>query len=79
MKWFQILWLANVLCFIPCAHAYIDPGSGSFMLQMLVASLIGGSLTIKMYFKNIKEKLKNLFCRTKHSKVSRENTSENET
>lgn len=51
-----------LLCFtIPSAYAYIDPGSGSFMLQMLIASLIGASFTIKAYFKTIKEKIKTLF------------------
>lgn len=48
------------LAFIPCAHAYIDPGSGSFLLQMALASIIGGLLTIKMYFNSFKAKLKSI-------------------
>ena len=47
--------------FCQTAQAYIDPGSGSFMLQMLIATLIGASLTIKMYFAQLKHKFKTLF------------------
>lgn len=76
MKWFQILWLANLLCFIPCAHAYIDPGSGSFMLQMLIASLIGASFTIKTYFKTIKAKIANLLSCKKGLKENKKEEEE---
>jgi hypothetical protein len=34
--------------------AYLDPGSGSFMIQMIIASLVGISFFIKMFWKNIK-------------------------
>jgi hypothetical protein len=34
---------------------YLDPGSGSFILQLLIASLVGGLLLVKIYFKKIKE------------------------
>jgi hypothetical protein len=37
------------------AHAYIDPGSGSYFLQAVVAILAGLSLTIKVYWRRIKE------------------------
>ena len=32
------------------AHAYIDPGTGSFILQMLIASLLGALFTVKLWF-----------------------------
>jgi hypothetical protein len=34
--------------------AYLDPGSGSYMLQMLVAGLFGASVGIKTFWKQIK-------------------------
>jgi hypothetical protein len=34
--------------------AYIDPGSGSFFVQMLVAGVLGASVTIKTFWKQIK-------------------------
>ncbi len=64
MKATVVCLLLSLFAFAPCAHAYIDPGSGSFLLQMLLASLIGGMLTIKLYFNSFKAKLKSLFCST---------------
>jgi hypothetical protein len=36
------------------AHAYIDPGSGSFFVQMLLAGLLGAGMAIKAYWHRIK-------------------------
>ena len=32
---------------------YLDPGSGSFILQILVASLLGALFVVKAYWKKI--------------------------
>ncbi len=32
------------------AYAYIDPGTGSFFLQLLIAGIIGAAFTIKLYW-----------------------------
>lgn len=34
--------------------AYLDPGSGSFILQLLVASLLGGLVALRMSWSKIK-------------------------
>ena len=37
------------LAFTPItAYAYLDPGTGSFILQMLIASVLGGLLYAKL-------------------------------
>ena len=36
------------------SHAYIDPGSGSYVLQLLVASFFAVVFTVKMFWRNIK-------------------------
>jgi len=36
------------------AFAYLDPGTGSYIFQVLVATLIGGLFTVKMYWQKIK-------------------------
>jgi len=36
------------------AAAYIDPGSGSFFVQMLLAGLLGAGMVIKTYWQRIK-------------------------
>ncbi|MEE2962012.1 MAG: hypothetical protein VYA34_14855 [Myxococcota bacterium] len=36
------------------AHAYIDPGTGSFIVQMLIASILGAVFTVKLWIGSIK-------------------------
>lgn len=36
------------------AHAYLDPGTGSIILQVLMAGLLGALFTIKSLWRNIK-------------------------
>jgi len=33
---------------------YLDPGSGSFLIQLLLAALLGGAFAIKIYWKKLK-------------------------
>ena len=33
--------------------AYLDPGSGSFLLQIILAALLGGAFAIRMYWKKL--------------------------
>jgi hypothetical protein len=33
--------------------AYLDPGTGSYMLQMLLALLVGGAFALKVFWKRI--------------------------
>jgi hypothetical protein len=35
-------------------HEYLDPGSGSFLIQLLIAGIVGAGFIIKMYWKKIK-------------------------
>lgn len=35
-------------------HAYLDPGSGSFLLQLLLAALLGGLFVLRSYWSRIK-------------------------
>jgi len=36
------------------AHAYLDPGTGSIMLQMLLGGVAGGAVVMKLYWARIK-------------------------
>ena len=36
------------------AHAYIDPGTGSFLIQGIIAAVIGVSVTVKLFWNRIK-------------------------
>lgn len=35
-------------------HPYLDPGSGSILIQVLIAGLLGGAFLIKSYWSKIK-------------------------
>lgn len=49
----SVLVLAFSFTVIPVANAYIDPGSGSFIIQMLVGAALGASLAIKVFWRRI--------------------------
>jgi len=43
--------LLALLVFQQPAHAYIDPGTGSLILQGLVAMFVGAAFTLKTFFR----------------------------
>jgi len=51
-----VLLLAIGMCLTVCrpAEAYIDGGSGSYLLQILLATAFGASFAIKSTFRNLK-------------------------
>lgn len=46
-------------------NAYLDPGSGSYFIQLLIASLMGALFVLGTYRKKIIQIIKNLFSRQK--------------
>ena len=44
-----------------CILLYVDPGSGSYLIQMLIAAILGALF----YFKNIWWKIKAFFWKSK--------------
>ena len=46
------------------ASAYIDPGTGSMVLQVVAAAFLGAAFTIKSYWRTIKAYVANMFKRT---------------
>jgi nitrate/nitrite transporter NarK len=58
-----------VLCLLPLvfitdAHAYLDPGTGSYILQMIVAGLLGAAFAIKLFWMRIKRFFADVFSRS---------------
>jgi len=47
------------------ARAYLDPGSGSFILQMILGAFLGGLFTIKVYSRKVKSFILKISGRTK--------------
>lgn len=36
------------------SFGYIDPGTGSYLIQFLLAAVAGGGLAVRIFWKNIK-------------------------
>jgi len=51
------------------AYAYIDPGSGSLIIQMLIGALVGVGITIKIYWNRLKFKFNEKFKSDQKSKL----------
>ena len=45
------------------AYAYLDPGTGSYILQMVIAGLLGAAFAIKMFWIRIKGFFVRMFAR----------------
>ena len=46
----------NLLCFLysRSAYAYLDPGTGSMILQAVLAAIVGSAMAIKIFWRRIK-------------------------
>ena len=51
--------LLGLVLFVPPVYAYLDPGTGSMILQALLASIAGSLIVLKVYW----NKLKQMFTR----------------
>ncbi|MBF8269450.1 MAG: hypothetical protein HW386_1159 [Gammaproteobacteria bacterium] len=56
------------LCYSGSAYAYLDPGTGSFILQMLIAGIMGIILTAKLYWYRLIDFFKRHFGKTENNK-----------
>ncbi len=63
---FSILYLV----FPKSAYAYLDPGTGSYFFQILIATVLGGIFAAKLFFKKIVNLLKNFLSKDDHEKPS---------
>lgn len=53
--------VALLFIFARETHAYLDPGTGSFILQLLLAGLFGVLLSVRIFWKRIKAFFTRLF------------------
>ncbi len=44
----------SVLSIFTNTHPYLDPGSGSFIIQILIAALLSAGVFVKIYWRKIK-------------------------
>ena len=70
---FLILILFFNLFFLSKAQAYIDPGSGSIILQALLGALAAAGVSISIYW----NKLKNFFKKNKNKDRNKKDKKQN--
>lgn len=58
-----ILLSSLCLVFSTPAYAYLDPGTGSYILQLLIGVLIGAAFAVRIYWKKIRSLLNDRFSR----------------
>ncbi|EKD69786.1 MAG: hypothetical protein ACD_46C00726G0003 [uncultured bacterium] len=61
---------------IPSAYAYIDPGTGSMLLQGLIAGIAAGLTLFSTYYKKIKNFLAIGFFNHKNKKQIADNSTD---
>ncbi|MCX6584494.1 MAG: hypothetical protein NT166_30355 [Candidatus Aminicenantes bacterium] len=65
----KIIALTSVFfVFTSSAYGYIDPGTGSYLVQVLIAAFVGASLGVKVYWKKIRTLLKKWSEKNKENK-----------
>ena len=57
-----------VLIFADVACAYLDPGTGSYLFQMLLAGLVGAAVTVRLFWQHIKLFFSRIFSRRRNTK-----------
>ena len=45
------------------AHAYIDPGTGSFIIQVVIGVVAGALVTLKIFWSKVKNFFKSKFAK----------------
>lgn len=43
------------------AHAYLDPGSGSYVIQVVIAAVLGGLYSLKLFWRRLLDRIKSIF------------------
>lgn len=65
LKWLTFRITGSVLIFssilVSEAHAYIDPGSGSILLQLILGGIAGVGVVVKLYWDRVKTRYQSLF------------------
>ena len=50
------------------AHAYLDPGTGSLILQLVVGAVLFACLTVKYYWTKVKTIMRNILWKENMNK-----------
>ncbi len=71
MKCFRIFVIVlaslNLTCLVlpQNVYAYLDAGTGSYIIQVVIAAFVGGMFAVKVFWRKIKDFFSNTFSRAK--------------
>ena len=51
--WFVLVVLCFWLLLVPAANAYVDPGTGSYIFQVLIGVFLGAAVAVKVFWRRI--------------------------
>jgi len=69
LKHVVIITVILFLWSIKNAYAYIDPGTGSYIIQVIIGGVLGAAFALKVYWKKVKFYFSNLLSKqTKNDK-----------
>ncbi|MEW5819695.1 MAG: hypothetical protein AB1782_05845 [Cyanobacteriota bacterium] len=69
VKFIVIITGTLIILFPQKACAYLDPGTGSFVIQIIIATLAGITFSIKIFWSNIKLFFLSLFSKKEISEI----------
>lgn len=61
------------LCSITTAHAYLDPGTGSIILQAILGFIAAAAATMSIYWEKFKSIINKILKKTKDNTKNKEN------
>jgi hypothetical protein len=68
-----ILTVAGIGCLLVLpAHAYVDPGTGSMAIQVLIGGVVAAAFMIKTYYYELKRRIARLFGRATDNSMATE-------
>lgn len=53
------------------AYAYIDPGTGSYFLQIVIAGVVGAAFTLKLFWRRLRLFMSNAVSKRKDRREER--------
>lgn len=62
----KLFWISLIfffVVFVKDAYAYLDPGTGSYFLQLFIAGLLGSLFFIKTFWRGILRIVRGLFLK----------------
>ncbi len=55
-----LVFLVALAAFPNVAYAYLDPGTGSYLVQLVIASVLSALFVVKIYWNKIKHSIRHL-------------------